>query len=218
MDGDSGLGVADLRANGFEGAVEVGLDGVDRHLGDCRDLSEIHLFGEAHEEDGTLVGGEVFEGSDDLGGLFLDEDAGLGGGLVAGEKVGGVGDVDGGGAGLTPEAEFLQALLIADEIDGDAGEPGVDGAVPAEVGAAVVGLEETVLSNGLSEIGVADGEGDKAEQARPVCPNQGVDVVQLRRGTFGSLNIRHRGVKYELHTFEDVRLLHTDYTQGGVLG
>lgn len=150
--------------------------------------------------------------------LTRTRDSGLGGGLVAGKEVGGVGDVDGGGAGLTPEAELLEALLVADEIDGDAGEPGVYRAVAAEVGAAVVGLEEAVLSNGFSEVLVSDGEGDESEQARPVCPNQGVDVVQLRRGTFGSLNIRHRGVKSELHTFEDVQLLNTDYTQDGVLG
>jgi hypothetical protein len=42
------------------------------------DLGEFELFGEAHEEDGALVGREVLEGGVDLGGLFLDEEAGFG--------------------------------------------------------------------------------------------------------------------------------------------
>jgi hypothetical protein len=97
------------------------------------------------------VGREALERGLDLGGLFLDEDEGLGRALVAAKEAGGNGDVDGGGAGLTPEAELLQTLLVADEIDGDAGEPGAYGAVPAEAGAAVVGLEEAVLGDGLGE-------------------------------------------------------------------
>ena len=175
--------------------MEVGLYGVDGNVGDGGDLGELQLFGEAHEEDGALVGREVLEGGVDLGGLLFDEEAGLGGALVAGEEVGGVGDVDGGGAGLTPEAELLEALLVADEIDGDAGEPGADGAVAAEAVAGVVGLEEAVLGDGLGEVGVAEGEGDEAEETRPVGPDQGLDVVQLRGGALGGWNGRDRCIQ-----------------------
>ena len=114
---------------------------------------------------------------------------------MAGEEVGGVGDVDGGGAGLTPEAELLQALLVADEIDGDAGEPGADGAVAAETIAGVVSLEEAVLGDGLGQVGVAELEGDKAQQPGPVGSDQGIHVVQLRGGALGGLNVRDRCIQ-----------------------
>ncbi len=188
--GRGGLGGAHLVAHGFEGAVEVGLDGVDGDVGDGGDLGELEVFGEAHEEDGALVGREVLEGGVDLAGLFLDEEAGLGGALVAGEEVGGFGDVDGGGAGLAPETELLEALLVADEVDGDGGEPGADGAVAAEAVAGVVGLEEAVLGDGLGEVCVADGERDKAKEAGPVGADQGLHVVQLRGGALGGGDVR----------------------------
>ena len=170
--------------------MEVGLDGVDGDVGDGGDLGELELFGEAHEEDGALVGREILQGGVDLGGLFLDEEAGFGGAFGAGEEVGGVGDVDGGGAGLTPEAELLQALVVADEVDGDGGEPGADGAVAAEAVAGVVGLEEAVLGDGLGEVRVADGEGDEAQEAWPVGADQGIHVVQLRGGALGGGDVR----------------------------
>ena len=114
---------------------------------------------------------------------------------MAGEEVGGVGDVDGGGAGLAPEAELLEALLIADEVDGDAGEPGADGAVAAEAVAGVVGLEEAILGDGLGEVGVAEGEGDEAQEPRPVGADQGVHVVQLRGGALGGGDVRDRCIQ-----------------------
>jgi hypothetical protein len=175
---------------GLEGAVEVGLDGVDGDVGDGGDLGEFELFGEAHEEDGALVGREVLEGGVDLGRFFFHEEAGLGGGLVGGEEVGGFGDVDGGGAGLAPEAEFLKALVVADEVDGDGGEPGADGAVAAETVAGVVGLEEAILSDGLGQVSVTDGEGYEAEEAGAVGADQGLHVVQLRGGALGSGEMR----------------------------
>ena len=143
------LGGADLLSHGFEGAVEVGLDGVDGDAGGGGDLGELQLFGETHEEDGALVGREVLERGVDLGRFFFHEEAGFRGGLVGAEEVGGFGDVDGGGAGLAPEAEFLKALVVADEVDGDGGEPGADGAVSTETVAGVVGLEEAILGDGL---------------------------------------------------------------------
>ncbi len=208
---DLGLSGTDLGPHGLEGAVEVGLDGVDGDAGDGGDLGEFEFLGEAHEEDVALIGGEIEQSSLDLSGLLLDEEAGLGGAFVAGKEVGGVGDVDGGGAGLTPEAELLEALLVADEIDGDAGEPGVDGAVAAEAVAGVVGLEEAVLGDGLGEVGVTDGEGDEAEQPGPVGADQGLHVVELRGGALGGGEIRDGCVKGQLHIVGDVRPSSTDY-------
>ena len=114
---------------------------------------------------------------------------------MAREKVGCIADINSGGASLTPEAELLQALLIANEIDSNAGEPGAYGAVATEARATVIGLQEAVLGDGFGEVRISDGEGDETEQARPVCPDKGIDVVQLRSGSFGGLNIRDGYIK-----------------------
>ena len=90
--------------------------GVDGHTHGVGDLGKLHLVGELHEEDGTLVEGEGGEDAREVGDFLLGDELGLGAGAVGGDEGGYVGDVDGGGAGLTPELELEGALVVADEI------------------------------------------------------------------------------------------------------
>jgi hypothetical protein len=152
-------------ADDVEGAVEVALDGADGEAGDLGDVGDLHLFEEAEEEDGALAGREGADGLPDFGDLLLGDEVGLGGGVAVGEAGGDLGDVDGGGGEVFPEAEAAGAGVVAGEVEGDADEPGGDGAVGTEAGAGGPGAEEGFLGEGLGGVAVAEGGEEEAVDA-----------------------------------------------------
>ena len=87
--------------------------------------------------------------------------------------------VEGGAGGVTPEAETVGAGVVAEEVEGDAGEPGVRGAVAAELGAGRPGAEEGFLGEGFGEVAVAGGGEEEPQDARVV---EGVEGFQSRQG------------------------------------
>lgn len=159
--------------------MEVRFDGIDGHLHGVRDLLQVHLLLELHEKDGALVRREGFKYARKAGDLFACDELGFGCGLLGCDEGCDVVDVDGGSFGLLPELELLRSLVIANEIDRDAGEPGIEACVSAEGSTCIVGFEQAVLGDGLGEVGIARGVGDEAEDARPVGSDQRIDVVEF---------------------------------------
>ena len=76
-----------------------------------------------------------------------------------------------------PELELAGSLLVADQVDSDARKPGVDGAIAAEGGTSVVGLQQAVLHDAVREILVADGVDDEPQQPSAVDAIESLDVV-----------------------------------------
>ncbi len=68
--------------------------------------------------------------------------------------------------------------MIAEEIEGDAHEPGGDGTVFAEGGAGEPGAKEGLLGKGLGDVVVAGGDEKKTEDALLVEGDDGVEVVE----------------------------------------
>ena len=187
------------RPDDVEGSVEMALDGAERQAGGGGDLGYIHLFEEAEEEDGALAVGEFGDRVPDKGDLLLGDDAGLGRGGVAGQAGGDVGDVDCGVGGVFPEAETAGAGVIAGEIEGDADEPGGDGAVLAEAGPGGPGAEEGLLGEGFGGVAVAELCQQEAEDAGLVESDDGCEVVE--RGGAGVGSKRETGGREGLDVF-----------------
>ena len=171
-------------ANGGERAVEVGLDGADGQVGDLGDVGEFELLDEAEEEDGALALGERRDGLPDLRELVAGDDGGLGGAgrmrQVRGEVVG----LDGGLRDVAPEAEAVGAGVIAQQVEGDAGEPGGGGTVAAELVACGPGAQEGLLGEGFGGVAIAGGGEQETEDALTVQLVQNLDGGEARRGSF----------------------------------
>ena len=158
----------------------MALDGAEGQAGDGSDLRDIHLFEEAQEKDGALTVRELRDGLPDERDLLLGDELFFGR-TVAGWHAGGdVGDVDGAGGGVLPEAEAAGAGMVAGQIEGDADEPGAEGAVLAEGGACGPGAEKGFLGEGLGGIAVAESGQKEAEDARLVESNDVVEIVKGR--------------------------------------
>ena len=149
------MGAVVAAANVIEGAVEVALDRGYGEAGGYGDVGQLHLVYEAEDEDAALTCGELRHGVPDEGHLLGGDEAGLDGGAGLGEVDAGVGDIDAGGGGTLPEAEALGTGVVAEEVDGNAHEPGGDGALIAEAGAGGPGTQEGVLGDGVGGVGVA---------------------------------------------------------------
>ena len=175
-----------MLSDGVECAVEVAFDGADGQAEDGGDFGEFELFDEAEDEDGVLALGQFGDGGPDEGHLLAGDESRLGGAVAVGESVGDVGDIDGGIGGALPEAEAVGAGVVAEEVDGDAHEPGGDGAVAAEGGAGSPGTEEGVLGERLSDVAIAHGEQEEAEDALLVEGDDGFQVVECTRDAGGS--------------------------------
>ena len=173
-------GAVVLGAEGGECAVEMGLDGADGKLGDLGDLGQLKLLDEAEHEDVALAGGEAGNRVPDEGELLAGDERGLGRAFAVRNVFGDVGDIDGGLGDFLPEAEAVGAGVVADEVEGDAHEPGEDGAVAAEAGAGGPGAGEGVLREGEGEVVVADGDEMEAEDALLVGGDQRVHIVERR--------------------------------------
>jgi hypothetical protein len=101
--------------------------------------------------------------------------------------------IDGLDVNAPPETEAMGAGMVADEVEGDAGEPGGYGAVAAEAGTRVPGAEKGLLSEGLGEIGVAERNEEETEDARAMGFDDGGEIV------------KGRGEHSSLWGFEEVR-------------
>jgi hypothetical protein len=122
------------RADSVEGAVEVALHGPQGQAGDRSDLGNLHLFKEAQDEDGALAGGELGDRLPDERDLLPGDEVRFGGAFAIGDAGRDVIDIDGTGSDVLPEAEAAGAGVVAGEVEGNADEPGWEGAVFAEAG------------------------------------------------------------------------------------
>lgn len=161
-----------------ESAVEMALDCADGQAGGGGDLGEVKLLDEAEEEDGALALGELGYGVPDDGELLPGDEAVFEGAVAVGNVFGDIGDVDCSSRGALPEAETLGAGVVAEEIEGDAHEPGGDGAVFAEGGAGGPGAEKGLLGEGLGDVAVAGGDEEEAEDALLVKGDDGGQVIE----------------------------------------
>ena len=172
MGGSGGAAVAG--PDGAERAVEMAFDGTDGQTGDGGDVGNLEAFDEAEEEDLALAAGEFGDRIPDEGELLAGDQTGLGGAAGLGDVGGDVGDIDGAGGGLLPETKAVGAGMVAQEVERDAHQPGVDGGVAAEAGAGGPGAQEGVLGEGEGEVAIAQGGEQEAEDARLVEGDDGL--------------------------------------------
>ena len=104
----------------------------------------------------------------------------FGGALAIGNAGGDIGDIDGAGGDVLPEAEAAGAGVVAGQVEGDADEPGGDGAVFAEAGAGGPGAQEGLLGEGFGGVAVVQLGEQEAEDARLVEGDDGFEVVERR--------------------------------------
>src|ERR1700722_11415393 len=135
-------------ANGGERAVEVGFGGADGQAGDLGDVGELKLLDEPEEEDGALAFGQGSDCLPYLRELLPGDERGLGGGAGMREVRGEIVGLDGGVRHVAPETEAVGAGVIAQQVEGDAGEPGGGGTVAAELVACGPGAQEGLLGEG----------------------------------------------------------------------
>lgn len=164
------------RTNDAEGAVEVTLDGAEWESGDGGYLMDLHLFDKAKDEDCALAAGEACDRLPDERDLLLGDEVRFRRAFAVGDTGCDLGDIDGMGGGVFPEAEAAGAGVVAGEVEGDAEEPGCHGAIFAEAGAGSPGAEEGLLGESLSGVAVAQGGEQKTEDAGLV---EGDDIVEV---------------------------------------
>src|ERR1039458_708232 len=116
------------RTDDVESAVEMTLDGAQGKSSDSGDLGDIHLFEEAKQEDGALAGGEAGDRFPDAPYLLLTDELCFCGAFAVGHAGSDVRDIDGIGGNVLPEAEAAGAGVVAGQVEGDADQPGGDGA------------------------------------------------------------------------------------------
>lgn len=165
-------------SDGGQRAVEVALDGADRDAGCSGDLGKLHLVDEAEKEDGALPLGEARDGLPDEGHLLGGDEAGVRARVGMRKEGGDLCGVDGGGGGPSPELEALGAGVVAEEVEGDSGEPGGDGALATEGVACGPGAEEGLLGEGVGEIGFAEAGEQEAEDSLLVSGHDTVEVIE----------------------------------------
>ncbi len=176
MGGSGGAAVA--VADGAEGAIEMAFDGTDGEAGDGGDVGNLKAFDEAEEEDLALAAGEFGDRIPDESELLAGDQTGLGGASGLGDVGGDVGNIDGAGGGLLPEAEAVGAGVVAQEVERDAHQPGVDGGVAAEAGAGGPSAQEGVLGEGEGEVAIAERGKQEAKDARLVKGDDGLEIVE----------------------------------------
>src|ERR1700710_2203019 len=131
-----------MRADMCKRAVEMAFYSAERNSGDGSDFVQFHLLDEAEEEDSALT---RRKGGDDLPddpNLLGGDEAGLCKRVGMREEGSDLGCVDGLSGDAAPETKTVGAGVIANEIQGDTGEPGDDGAVAAKGRTGVPGAEE----------------------------------------------------------------------------
>jgi hypothetical protein len=69
--------------------------------------------------------------------------------------------------------------MVANQVDGDLHEPGLDGTIAPKPFAAPVRFEETVLRHAPGGIPVAQGSQCEAEDPRPMELDHGVEIFNL---------------------------------------
>ncbi len=143
----------------------MGLDSADRHSGHFGDRGEIEFFDEAKDEDGALALGEGFDGLPEVLDLLAGDEGRFGRRGLVGDEAGELVRVDGGAGDFFPEAEAVGAGVVADEVEGDAGEPGGGGAVAAELVSGRPRADEGVLRQRFGEVAVAQRGEQEAEDA-----------------------------------------------------
>jgi hypothetical protein len=89
-----------------------------------------------------------------------------------------LGGVDGLTGDTSPEAEAVGSGVVAEEVEGDAGEPGGDGAFATEGEARGPGPEEGLLGKRMGQVGLAQAGEEEAEDALLVGGDDGVEVVE----------------------------------------
>jgi len=161
---------------GCHGAGLQGIDGGGLLAHDPGDLRGAKADEEAEDEDVALVVREGLEGGAEV--EVVDDGGGIAGGMGA---VGAGREVEGALGGVAPLAQGL-ALVVADEVVGDAVQPGEDGAATVGVGAdgADGGDEDgggdvgsgVVVENACADVAVDGGE---------------VGLVDGRPGIFGAV-------------------------------
>ena len=157
-------------------------DGGDWQAGDVGDLGEREFLDEAQEEDAALALGEAADRLPDECELLVGDEGGVGRAGGMGEVGGEVFGLHGGAGGSAPEAEALGAGVVADKVEGDAGEPGCGGALAAKVAAGGPGAEEGLLGEGFGGVAIAERGEEKAEDAWAVESVEGIDVREGKGG------------------------------------
>ena len=89
--------------------------------------------------------------------------------------------------------------MVAHQVGGDMGQPGVHPAVAAERVPSVVGLQQAILHDGLGHVLIAKGISDKPQQAGPVHPVQRRNVIQLGKRGLTRHAADDIGIESKLH-------------------
>jgi hypothetical protein len=116
--------------------------------------------------------------------------------------------IDRSGLDLLPELVSLRPPVIVQQIDRNAREPGSNGTLSTKSFPAIVGAQQRILGNRLSEVGVSGGVGDKANEPGPITSCQRVDIIELANAPcpppYARLYLRFRGhahlVKFAAYT------------------
>jgi len=80
---------------------------------------------------------------------------------------------------LLPEFVSPRSQVVARDIDGDARQPGAQAAIPAKALPAFVRPEQSILRDGLRQVGIPGRARHKPAYSRLVKPDQLVDVIEL---------------------------------------
>src|SRR5262249_34597 len=83
---------------------------------------------------------------------------------------------------LPPELKPAVARMVADKIDGNPDEPGIDAAFSAKCVAMPVGLPETLLPHPFTPIHIAHGCEQESKDSRPILLDEPLEVFDLQRG------------------------------------
>ncbi len=201
-----GLGVAQEFAQFEAGLVELGFAVTGGALKHGGNLIMLEAFDVVKDEDHAVA-----RGKQSYGAFEGDAVDGAGEGLIVGAEVAPGSVVLGGADGLFEgdELEALLAQMHEDEVDGEAVQPGGEGALAAEAAELAEEMQEGVLGHvlGLGDVAEhAEAEGVDAAFVESVelCEGVGVAISGALDGisfaSDGSVPLEEAGVRFRLHS------------------
>ncbi len=120
-------------------------DGADWHCSDFSDRRKVEFLDKAQDEDSALTLREGCYGLPEVLNLLPGDEGGFSRGGLVWDKAGKVMRIDGGARDLFPKAESVGSGMVADEVKGNARQPGCGGTISAELFSCRPGADEGVL-------------------------------------------------------------------------